>query len=271
MIKIGDYEKILSDSNIFNQIVYTPLSEALQLLEERRKDPEFMKKIETLLKGNIPSIFRDQKCGIMARQLATPNHENRMFLSIAKDNGLHPVFIEYFEDKFTSNNKYKHSLGQIFVSNHHAKNGLDCVERITIIDFNKYNGKKLKDIKTTWDESLIDFHKKLFTTYGLENFSFFNELDWYQKENETPVDFYVNFFLLVTSFGILFENFLSSKDSTEVHFTKNVILPSLEKAINLTGVKPLIVPLEPLDLESEHFWYYHTPIIKKIIQSSKND
>lgn len=39
MSTIGDYEKIMSDRNIFNQVVYTPLSEALKLLEERRKDP----------------------------------------------------------------------------------------------------------------------------------------------------------------------------------------------------------------------------------------
>jgi len=37
-ISIGDYDTIMSDRNIFNQIVYTPLSEALRLLEERQKD-----------------------------------------------------------------------------------------------------------------------------------------------------------------------------------------------------------------------------------------
>jgi len=31
---IGDYEKIMSDKNIFNQTVYTPLSEALHLLDK---------------------------------------------------------------------------------------------------------------------------------------------------------------------------------------------------------------------------------------------
>ncbi|MFA6392497.1 MAG: hypothetical protein WCW54_00205 [Candidatus Paceibacterota bacterium] len=45
-ISIGDYDTIMSDRNIFNQIVYTPLSEALRLLDERQKDPELMAKIE---------------------------------------------------------------------------------------------------------------------------------------------------------------------------------------------------------------------------------
>jgi len=33
---IGDYNKIMSDRNIFNQTVYTLLPEALRLLKERQ-------------------------------------------------------------------------------------------------------------------------------------------------------------------------------------------------------------------------------------------
>ena len=47
-ISIGDYNKIMSDRNIFNQIVYTPLSEALRLLDERQKDKKLMAKVELL-------------------------------------------------------------------------------------------------------------------------------------------------------------------------------------------------------------------------------
>ncbi|OGI88526.1 hypothetical protein A2995_00010 [Candidatus Nomurabacteria bacterium RIFCSPLOWO2_01_FULL_33_24] len=266
MIKIGDYNKIMSDRNLFNQIVYTPLSDAIKLFNERQKDPKLMAKVKKLLNRNIPKVFKDKKCGIMARQLATPNYENRRFISLVKENGLHPVFIEYFDDKFTSNNKYKHSLGQLHIQNKIDKNGKECVEKITIIDFNKSNGKKLKDIKTLWGESLIDFHKKLFDLYNINDVSFLNEIDWYEKKNEKPIDFYVNFFLLITCFGILFENFLALKGDTEAKFTKDVVLPALEKVINLTGVKPLIVPLEPIDIETDNFWYYHLPIVKKLIK-----
>ena len=48
-IKIGDYNTIMNDRNIFNQVVYTPLSEALRLLDERRKDPELSGFIHCLL------------------------------------------------------------------------------------------------------------------------------------------------------------------------------------------------------------------------------
>lgn len=271
MIKIGDYNTIMSDRNIFNQIVYTPMSEAILLLDKRRKDKKLIAQVEKLLKGNIPELFKNRKCGIMARQLATPNHENRMFISLLKESGLHPVFLEYFDDKFTSNNKYKHSLGQLQIQNKINKNGKQYIEKITIIDFNKYNGKKLKEIKTLWGESLVNFHKKLFNLHSLKDFSFFEETNWYEKKNEKPIQFYINFFLLVTCFGILFENFLLLKDDAETKFTKDVVLPALEKAINLTGVKPLIVPLDPLDLEADNLWYYHLPKIKRVIPSHQHE
>jgi hypothetical protein len=267
MIEIDDYKNIISDRNLFNQTVYTPLPEAIKLLSERQKDPEFVTKVSKLLPGNVPNIFKNKKCAIMARQLATPNQDSRTFISLAKKNGLHPVFLEYFDDKFTSVNQYKHSLGQLQIQNKNDKNNDERIEKISIIDFNKSNGKKIKEVKTLWGESLIDFHKKLFDLYKLKDFSFFEESNWYEKKNEKPIEFYINFFVLVTCFGILFENFLITGDDNEINFTKNVVLPALKRATILTGVKPLIVPVGDLDIETEDFWYYHLPIVKKAIKN----
>jgi hypothetical protein len=262
---LDDYYSIVSSRNEFNKFVYTPLSEAIYLLKERQNDPLLVEKIEKLIKGGIPKIFKEDKCGIMARQLATPNHENRIFINMAIESGLKPVFIEYFEDKFTANNKYKHSLGQLHIQNNLKSIQNNYFEKVNIIDFNKYNGKKIKEVKTTWGESIIDFHKNLFKVYDINNISFINEIDWYEKKDETPIDFYVNFFILITCFGILFENFLILKNDDEGLFTKTVILPALNRAIELTGVKPLIVPIEAIDLEEDDFWYQHLPIVKEYI------
>ncbi|MFA6354902.1 MAG: hypothetical protein WCW65_00550 [Candidatus Paceibacterota bacterium] len=265
-ISIGDYDTIMADRNIFNQIVYTPLSEALRLLDERQKDKKLMAKVKKLFKGDIPKILKNKKCGVIARQIATPNKENRYFISIVKENELEPVFFEYLDDKFTSNNKYKHSLGQLCIEKKNDCNGNDCVEKINIIDFNKYNGKKLKEIKTLQGESLVDFHRKLFDIYNLNGFYFHDESEWYKKNNIKSVEqAYLNFFLLFVSYGILFENFLFL-DKIEKEFTRKVVLPALEKVINLTGIKPLIVPIDSLDLEVDNFWYYHLPIIKKLMK-----
>jgi hypothetical protein len=265
MTKIGDYNEIMNDHNLFNKVVYTPLSEALRLLDERRKDPVLMAKVEKLLKGDIPEILRNKKCAILCRQVATPNYESRRFIALAKENNLYPVFFEYHNDKFTSNNKFKHSLGQLHVKDHTQKK-IPSVEKITIVDFSKHDGKKLKDVKTIWDELLVDFHKKLFSVHGYSNkdFDFYNVSDWLENNGGTAINYYTNLLLVFTCFGILFENFLISKD-TEEDFTKNIVLPSLEKVIDITSMKPLISPLEPLELETENLWYHHTLEVKRII------
>lgn len=256
----------MNDRNIFNQIVYTPLSEALRLLDERRKDPVLMAKIEELLKGDIPEIFKKKKCAILFRQVATPNHETKRFLALAEENNLSPVIFEYHDDKFTSNNEFKHSLGQLQIQKKDSKNGEHNVEKVTVVDFNLHNGKKFKDIKTLWGESLIDFHKKLFTVhdYKTEDFCFFNASDWFKKNGGKAVDYYTQFFIIFTCFGVLFENFLTSKDS-EGDFTKDVVLPAMEEVINITGVKPLIVPLEPMDIETDKHWVSYHNKVKSLI------
>ncbi|MFA6177880.1 MAG: hypothetical protein WC694_03255 [Candidatus Paceibacterota bacterium] len=266
-IKIGDYNTIMNDRNIFNQVVYTPLSEALRLLEERRKDPELVAKVEKLLKGDIPEVLKNKKCAVLFRQIATPNHETKRFIALAKENNLHPVIFEYHNDKFTSNNQFKHSLGQLNIQKKCSKNGNYNVEKITIVDFAKYDGKKLKEVITLWEEPLVNFHKKLFELHGydVKSIDFFEASDWLKGNGGKAIDYYTNFFLVFSCLGILFENFLMSKDS-EGDFTKKVVLPSMENVINLTGVKSLIVPIEPIEIETDKHCISYHPKIKTLIQ-----
>ncbi|MCX6753315.1 MAG: hypothetical protein NTW62_03175 [Candidatus Nomurabacteria bacterium] len=265
MTSIGDYNTIMSDRNIFNQIVYTPLSEALRLLEERQKDPVLIARIEELLNGDIPEVLKNKKCGVFARQVATPNVDTQHFIKITKENNLETILFEYPDDKFTSKNNFKHSLCQIRVHNGINKNGNDLFEKINIIDLVKYDGKKIRDIVTLWEEPLIDFHRKLFKHYELPEDLIFHDISgWYDRNGNDASHYYTNFLLLFVCHGILFENFLTSKDS-EGDFTKNIVLPSINEIENLTGVKPLIVPISLLDIENEEYWISHPSHIKKLI------
>ncbi len=267
MIKIGDYETIMNDRNIFNQIVYTPLSEAIKLLDERKKDKEFVKKIDDLLKGNIPEpLKKNGRHGVQFRQIATPNNDVRWFTELTKDHNLTSVFFEYHSDKFTSNNDFKHSLGQLRIHDKVNKKGEHIEEKITILDFNKYNGRPLKDVLTLWSEPLIDFHRKLFDVCGYSkiNLYFYDASQWFKENGEHAIDYYTNFILLFMCHGILFENFLLTSDS-EGDFTKNIFLPAFERAINLAGIKPLIVPIPPMENQTDVHWVAYGPQVKTII------
>lgn len=267
MKQINDYNEIMSDRNIFNKVVYTPLSEALQLLEKRQKDVELIAKIEQLLDGNIPEVLKNiDKYAVQFRQIATPNHEAKHFLNISKENNLKPIFFEYLDDKFTSNNEFKHSLGQLHLQSPMDKNGNHPIEKITIVDFNKHNGKKLADVRTLWDDTLSNFHRKLFNDngYNIADLIFYDASLWFKNNGNKAIGYYSNFLLLFVVHGILFENFLTSKDS-EGDFSRDVILPAIEKIFDLTGLKPLIVPLEPIDMENDKHWISHNKDIKNFI------
>ena len=272
MIKIGDYNAIMNDRNIFNQIVYTPLSEALRLLDERRKDPVLMAKVEKLLGDGVPNFFNNgKKCAVLFRQVATPNYETNRFVALAKENGLHPVIFEYQEDLFSpDNNQFKYSLGKLHINKGtHKKGGIEMVEKISIVDFNEHKGHKINDIKTLWSELLVDFHKFLFLEHFKdEPITVWNGSGWFKSKGAHARDYYKHIFLLFVCHGIFFENFLTSKDA-EGDFSHNIVLPAIEEVVNLTGVKPLVVPIEPLDMELDEYWVYHGFNVKELIKDRK--
>lgn len=266
MKKKWDYEKIMSDRKIFNETVYTTLSQAIEILEQRQKDTKLREKIEKILDNNIPEPLKEGKNAVQFRQIATPNHDTHWFVELTRDNKLKTVFFEYHSDKFTSNNDFKHSLGQLRIHEKINKKGEFIEEKITILDFNKYNGEKFKNVMTLWSEPLVDFHRKLFDICGYDNkeLCFFDASEWFKKNGPKAIDYYTNFLLLFICHGILFENFLLNGEEGE--FTKKILLPALEKATELAGEKPLIVPIPPMDNELDAHWVSYTTKIKKLIK-----
>lgn len=262
-----DYNKIMSDRELFNKTVYTPLSEALKILEERQKDKELVKKIEELLGGDIPECFSKEKHNaVHFRQIATPNFDALWFLDLAQLFDLQPIFFEYYDDKFTSNNEFKHSLAQLRIHNGINKNGDYNKELATIVDFAKYDGKQLKDVLTLWNEPLIDFHRKIFDLYKLpkENINFFDASNWLHDKGDKAQSYYQAFFLLFMKDGILFENFLL--EGSEGDFSKSIVLPAIEYVYEKTGLKPLIVPIPPMDLEDDEHSICYNPLVKDLIK-----
>lgn len=258
-----DYNKIMSDRKLFNEVVYTPLSEAVKILEERQKDKELIKKVEELLGGDIPEPLRKlDRYGINTRQLATPNQDTNHFLKLSKDFNFVPMFSEYLDDKFVSNNKLKYSLGTLHIEN------LEKVdfEKINIVDFEKYNGLPIKEVQTKWGESLVDFHRNLLKSspYYTENCIFYDASPWLKRNGGDALHYYSKDMLVYVCYGILFENFIMHGD--EGIFVKKVVLPAIENCIKLTGIKPLIVPIPPMDIEEEMSCYFYEPIIKKDIK-----
>ncbi len=248
-----DIEELIKDRKAFNDFVYTPVDEAVQQIKLRRENfklPDF---------SFVPEVFKKAPRVVMFRQLVTPNYEITRFMGLSEVTSLKPLFFEYYHDKFTSNNELKHSLGRLFFYKGRGKDGRAMVDSLNIIDFNKSNGHTISSVKTLWGQSLIKFHHKLFRKRFVKQTKdiFFDASQWFAKNGSSAAGYYKSFLSLFVKDGILFENFML--DYKEVAFTKEIFLPAFIAVMKETGHKPLIVALEPTEMEEDRFWMSHPP------------
>lgn len=254
-----DIEALINDPKKFNDFIYTPLEDALKELAKRRKDAGLEKKVMEILNYDLPEPFKVRPRAVIFRQLITPNYEVRRFANLTENlnDELQPLFFEYLEDKLVAQNDWKYSLAKMkFYFGKGKKNGVK-IHRTNVIDFNKFNGKRTCDIETLWGESLVDFHHKLFdSNFSQTKSYFFDGSKWLTKNGTSAAKHYKAFLDLFIRDGILFENFML--DQKELQFSRDVFLPAFIEVIKKTGKKPLIVALEPTEIEGDEFWLCHT-------------
>lgn len=262
------HEKVeeLLDRDLFNSHVYMDWHDAVAELERRQADPAIVARVDELLGREVPIPMKGKKNMVLFRHIATPNYEVSRFLSAADAlTELNPLILEYTADKFNNRNEWKFSLAKLRF--HHGLNklGEQIFDTKTVIDINAGNNQPLKDIKTHAGTSLVDTHHKLFA----DRFPQFTEStydlsEWLHAIGPQAQDYYKSFFALFLKDGILFENFMV--DGKEMEFTKNIILPALIELEQETGLRPLIVPLEPTHIEGDKFWLSYPPEIKVKIE-----
>ncbi len=179
---------------------------------------------------------------------------------------LQPIFWEYYDDKFTSNNECKHALGKMGFYHGIGKKGGSKIEHTNIIDFNTSDGKPIDSVKTLWSQKLVDFHHELLNKYfpTLKD-NYFDASAWFLKHGISAKNYYKNFLKLFLKHGILLENFML--DEKEIGFTKEIVLPALIEIYEETGEKALIVALEPTDIEGAEFWMCHPYQTKEDVNS----
>ena len=267
-----EIEALVLDKKAFSDFIYTPLDEAIVELQSRQSDVEIKAYINKFLAAGVPEVFSRKRCMVLFRQIATPNYEVRRFVSIVDALGseFKTLFFEYLEDKFTDNNEWKYSLCKMSFFSGKGKKGGSKIERINIIDFNTFKGKKFSEITTYWGQKLGDFHRELTRqVYShFENDSFYDASGWFAKSGGSAKEYYTHFLRLFLQNGILFENFMINEK--ELSFTKEVFLPAFMKILKDTGKKPLIVALEPTDIEGDEFWMCHPHTSVEYVKSKFN-
>lgn len=248
-------DEIINDRSLFSDFIYTPLEEAVSEFKKRQGDIQLTKIIESDLKTIIPSILKENECMILSRPVATPNYEFRRFISIGDTLEFKPIVWEYTDSKFVPQNETKYALARMGFFNGKGKKGGMKINYANVINIQNSSGKKISEIETVWKENLVDFHHNLFIKEGYipqKNIFYYNASDWYRESGNNALECYPHFLALFLKHGILFENFLL--DVKEYNFTKDIFLPAFLNVFKKTGLKPLIVALEPTQIEGDRFW-----------------
>lgn len=194
---------------------------------------------------------------MLFRHVATSNYEIQRFAMVADAYPeLTPIIFEYQDDTFNDLNEYKHHLGKLRFHKGINKHGELLFERMSIIDFPASNTKPLSSLRTFSGEGLVDLHHRLLKA------SFPNLVDitydlsrWLRDIAPSARDYYKTFLKLFVKDAILFENF--ALDGRERLFTQEVILPAIIDIESECGYKPIIVALEPTEIEGDNFWLSH--------------
>jgi hypothetical protein len=243
---------------------FTPLPEAVAEIERRRKDPELRRKVEAYLHGDIPEHFTYSKpIFYLSRHIATPNYETLRFIELTEHYELPRVIgVDPF-DKFTSNNVLKRSLGKMPVTKGVSRNGDEIIENFTVVDFLKYDGEMLRDVKTTFGEPLLDFHTNLFREIYPTKGMIINEAKWVDNHHRGAlVPEYIDVLSLLITHGIMFE-FYEPEDR---EFVQQVLEPTFNFVTSIYGVKPLIVNLVDAEIANTRNWNGYPSVIYQHIK-----
>lgn len=242
--------------------IYTKLSEAKEEVWRRWNDKELRKKVEEFLGDEMPDVFKDSPKAMLFRFLLTPNLEARYFLDLVDDIEIKPVYGEFLNDRFCTRNQDKLHLGKMkFLLNREMGENkeISCKK---VIDIERNENKPIGEIKTIWNEKLVEFHHRIFfDKHKIETF----DVSRFKTNGESAIDVYEKMFALFVCHGVLCENYIAKKDHYEFKFVNNVIMPAIERTLERFGKSPLIMPLLPLREEPDRTWMYYTQDISAYI------
>jgi hypothetical protein len=251
----------------------TPLSEAVEELERRRKDPVLIQKIESFLKGHIPSYAKDGPVLCLARHLATPNFETLRFTHLLESLPYRVIISKDTHDRFVTVNPMKRALGKMPIHLGYVRKNNKYVERfqyVSVVDINAVNGKQIKDIRTLWGQPLSEFHDELCKHFFHDKVEIVDDAAWVTEHHRgNLLEHYKKFLVLFLAHGILFEDYLPD-DAAEQEFVKKILRPAFVFVEKHFGVRPLVASLNPTLVESDLFWISYPKSVLDIIKNKKS-
>jgi hypothetical protein len=254
----------------YAKTIYTDIDVAKDEVWKRWNDADLKKEVSKFLGGDMPDFFRKSPKAYLARSIASPNREAVQFLKIAHQLALQPVFGEYPEDKFTSNNFDKYHLGKLFFYDGKGRNNGEKLTSKSILDIRNADGRMVDELTTVWGESLASFHRRMFHEVMPRSVtaqrSIMDVSPYLKHYGESARRYYPKYLAWFLCYGVLAELFMvhSEKDK---QFLEDTVVPAFERLQSLFGLKPLILATFPgHDGPDNLAWKYYPESLKKLLQ-----
>lgn len=235
--------------------IYTSLKDIQGEIERRQNDTALQERLDVFWGDRKPAfVTGGEPKLVLSKSLITPNLEFRYFLDIAEDIGLERSLWEYTVGKFVGKNQEKRHLGKLHFFHGRGKKNGKKIDHLNVVNFNTEEGKQMRDVMTLNGQTLVDFHHDLLSKRSpAENLKPIDVSEWFDETKKLDL-YYVYYLSLFIRDHILFENFLPD-DEEESKFTVEKFFPSFEKVTEIFGIKPLIVPLLPIEHEKSSTWF----------------
>ncbi len=245
--------------------IYSSITEASNELERRRNDKELMKKISEFFSA-LPLDDLSYPRAFLSRPIGTPNFELRSFLVQSEMIDLDPVVLEY-PGKLVAKNDDKYHDCILHFRDGFDKDHNHRISKVKAVDISKFEGKPMASAKTSFDGSIMEMHHKLlFAEFPKLKGSVVDFTGWFNDSREATDSYYFHYLSLFVCHGILFDNFFFNDDE-ENKFIIAKFMPSFERVVKHFGVRPLIVPLLPLDHERSNHWLYYPASVKEDLRA----
>lgn len=251
-------------SSIMN--IYTSADEAGKIIRARWADENLRKKVEEQLKNDFPDILRDGNCGMIWRQIGTPDREFERFLHLCKIATLEPVCFEYVNDKFVARNFTKFQLVSLAFEEGVNKHNETIIRRKKIIDFAGSEMKKMSELVTLWGENLVEFHHQFLLAMFPEIRGRVVDLsDWIARIGGSPDKYYYSILSLALCHTVIFDDFDLLED--ENAFINEIVLPAFNALERDYGLKPVIVKISRVgEHAADQYWWCHSKQSKIIME-----
>jgi hypothetical protein len=241
------------------KLKYWYLDEAVQELE-RRQSIGITRELEEAY--NFFWLPKGKLYGFLGRHIASCRLEELQFFKRCVRSGLQPLWLEYLDDHFCTNNPSKIRLVKLRILLGRGKRGGVREKIVRAVDLSRAS-TSIRELRTWWGEHLYEFHHRVLNCI-LGAVQIVDMSHWFKQWGRAS-SYYEPYLALAIAHGVLFESFESPGFPDLERFKKNVVIPSYNRLVQRWGVEPIIVyhPVPP-EMEAMYLNYYPPEILRFI-------